>query len=124
MRATTRPKVLRPRAVALTVLAALGLCGCRETASTLYDGVSAVAASQETRYAPGFTEEKFREVAVGQSREDVRTRLGEPLKAWTVASSEHWAYSDSPSDGDYWVRRVSFDSSGRVSEVAAELYVD
>ena len=52
------------------------------------------------------------------------TVAGASIHGRTAASGEHWAYSDSPSDGDYWVRRVSFDSSGRVSEVAAELYVD
>lgn len=124
MNATRRPRELRPLFVVLAVLPALGLCGCREAASTLYDGVSAVAANLETRYAPGFSEEKFREVAVGQSREDVRTRLGEPLRTWKSPTDEYWAYSESPNSGDYWVRSIVFDRTGRVSRVHAELYVD
>jgi outer membrane protein assembly factor BamE (lipoprotein component of BamABCDE complex) len=110
--------------VRLTLLTALTLCGCREAGSALYDGVSAVAANVETRYAPGYSDAKFREVAVGQSREDVRTLLREPLKEWTLGSSEAWDYSDSPSQGDYWIRRVVFDGTGRVKQVHAELYVD
>lgn len=121
MKAMRRHKGARPL---LLALAALGLCGCREAAGAAYEGISAVAANIETRYAPGFSEERFREVGVGQSSEDVRTRLGEPLKTWKVSSGEYWAYSDSPSDGDYWVRGVLFDPAGRVSEVRSELYVD
>jgi hypothetical protein len=124
MRATRLSKVLRRRFVALAVLPVLGLCGCREAGAAVYVGVSAVAANLETRYAPDFSEEKFREVAVGQSQEDVRTRLGEPLRKWTHDAIHYWAYSESPSSDDYWVRLVIFDSTGRVSETRAELYVD
>lgn len=124
MPATSRPREPRHLIVALTVLSALGLCGCREAATTVYEGVSAVAADYETRYAPGYSEEKFREVAVGQSREDVRTRLGEPLRKWKTLAGERWAYSESPNSGDFWVRQVAFDQRGQVEQIHAELYVD
>ncbi len=123
MHAMWRPKVLL-HLLRLTLLPALTLCGCREAGSALYDGVSAVAANVETRYAPGYSDAKFREVAVGHSREDVRALLGEPLTEWTLGASETWNYSDSPSQGDYWIRRVVFDRTGHVSRIDAELYVD
>lgn len=114
----TAATVLRDVVLCVLVLPALCVGAC-------FVGPLALAATLETRYAPGYSEEKFHEVAVGQSREEVRARLGEPLSQhrWDDAT-ESWAYSESPHDSHYWCRVVIFDGTGHVSEVHAELYVD
>jgi len=108
---------LRDVVICVCILPALFLATC-------VGGPPALVATLETHYAPGYSERRFHEVAVGQSREEVLAQLGEPLKKWSHDTSESWAYSMSPRDTHYWNRVVIFDAAGRVSRVHSELYLD
>ena len=107
------------RDVVLCVLVLPALC-----VGACFVGPLALAATLETRYAPGYSQEKFQAVDVGQSRDEVLARLGEPLRKWGHATTESWAYSESPHDTHYWCRVVIFDATGHVERVHSELYVD
>jgi outer membrane protein assembly factor BamE (lipoprotein component of BamABCDE complex) len=113
----TTAMVLRDGILCVLILPVLCLGAC-------VGGPLALVATLETRYAPGYSERRFHEVAVGQSRDEVLARLGEPLRKGAHDSTESWSYSESPNDTHYWCRVVIFDGTGRVSRVHAELYAD
>lgn len=116
-RLRTVATLLRDVLLCVLVVPALCLGAC-------FAGPLVLVATRETHYAPGYSEAKFSEVAVGQSREEVAALLGEPLRKWGHDTSESWSYSESPHDTHYWCRVVVFDATGHVSKVHAELYVD
>ncbi len=110
-------------AALLTLLAAKLLL--RPTFSALYVAVSERIATQDTVWASGFSEAAFARVRVEDTREQVRARLGEPLKTWPFPGGEVWSYTGTLRQDDYWVRQVHFDArTGRVMKVVAELSVD
>jgi hypothetical protein len=84
----------------------------------------------DTAYAPGYSEAAFRSVQIGDSREEVIARLGEPLSIHSVGieGTETWGewlrYSRSPSGKNYLVRQFMLDSEGRVVKILRETYWD
>ena len=77
----------------------------------------------DTEYAPGYSEAAFESVRIGETREAVVARLGEPL--WTFGEErEVLSYTRSPSDSHYLVRMVVLDEKGRVVEKRSEIYWD
>ena len=88
--------------------------------------VTSMVFAEDTVYAPGFDERAFRTVEIGDGREAVLERLGEPLERWNAEPTgvETWSYTASPGSHSYWLRSIRFDDHGRVSEKNAEFYVD
>jgi hypothetical protein len=97
-------------------------------ASLLTVGAYATAAmywSEDTVYAPRYTEAGFESVDIGWERAAVAERLGEPLaRDEDLHGGEWWSYSASAETGYYWVRILRFDAAGRVVEKVAEFAND
>jgi len=116
-------------------------------------GVGAILGAQaglsdQTRYAPGFRAEAFREVETGMIDEEVLQSLGPPLKVYECATVNGrtrwysspwmegpsaignverttWAYSLPGRETDvYRVYSVVFGPDGRVSETVTYLHSD
>jgi len=77
----------------------------------------------DTEYAPGYSEEAFRAVEIGDSREEVMCLLGQPLRVYGLGG-EVLSYSRSPSGSNYLMRDIVLDSEGRVVEIWSQLYWD
>jgi hypothetical protein len=55
-----------------------------------------VALSEDTAYAPGFSESAFREIAIGATETSVRAALGAPLSEAAVEPYTGWLYAPNP----------------------------
>ena len=77
----------------------------------------------DTEYAAGYSEEAFRAVEIGDSREEVMCLLGQPLRVYGLDGKVQ-SYSRSPSGSNYLMRDIVLDSEGRVVEIWSQLYWD
>jgi hypothetical protein len=94
----------------------------------LLDGISGVFWSlcfrEDTEYAVGYSDARFREVEIGMTENDVTQLLGAPLETRSLENDmESWRYSRSPTDTSYRIRSVLFER-GRVEAIYHEFYVD
>ena len=81
---------MNTRAISLILTVALGiLTGCNRA---LFN--------EQTRFAPGYSESKFKLVSQGMPRSDVVGLIGEPLQISTQKWSEAWSYSPAASKPD------------------------
>ena len=83
--------------------------------------------SDETIYAPKFTENAFRSLRVGMTTNEVLLRIGYPLlvhQSDMPPRASIWRYTRAPIDGNYWIRNVHFDDKGRIVSFTAEYYMD
>jgi outer membrane protein assembly factor BamE (lipoprotein component of BamABCDE complex) len=105
------------------VVIAIGIVVFRKA---IADVVAPLIFAENTKYAPGYDETKFRSISKGVSKANVRTRLGDPLAARTFADGETvWYYSEQAAATDnYFVRNVVFDRDGHVVRTFAEFYLD
>ena len=99
------------------------------TGALLVSGVVAalVWASFDTEYSPGYTARVFDAVKVGDSREAVVSRLGEPLSSYDTEPFHQWIFSgdQQPSfaesgTGSGTYTTFTFDSTGRVKNVSGQ----
>ena len=87
----------------------------------------------ETQWAPGFSDAKFRALPLGSSANEVRAALGEPL----TTNGPHgegaivWYYTTGPNgqpmssaDGSTHVRACSFDDDMTLKGKSSYFYVD
>lgn len=80
--------------------------------------------SFDTRYAPGYSEEAFQSIQVGDMKDEVLMSLGEPLRVLGV-NGEVLSYSDSPSGSNYLMRDVVLDTTkSRVIEIRRDIWWD
>jgi hypothetical protein len=88
-----------------------------------------VLLTDDTLYAPGYSDEQFNAIRVGMTEAEVLDRLGPPIDE---PYSPHYEGADwdkgmrwtkSAHDSHYKVRVIRF-RAGRVSEKDAEFYVD
>ena len=80
-----------------------------------------------TEYAPAYSENKFKSVDKGMSKDDVRASLGEPLGREIYTNGvyrEYWRYTKGPPDSSYWSRVITFDQRGIVQDVERKYFVD
>lgn len=86
--------------------------------------------SEDTEYAPGYSEVAFREIEVGDSEADVRAALGEPISEVESTPSVTWLYTDRPfpeftETGEFPDMRSSFTSfrfeSGRCVDIFGQV---
>ena len=79
-----------------------------------------------TVFSRGFSEEKFKGVRAGQTKQDVRVALGEPISKDIDKKThqEYWRYSQAPNNRNYWFRVVVFGTDDRVEEVDRHYFVD
>ncbi len=77
----------------------------------------------DTEYAPGYSEDAFRAVEIGDSSEEVLCLLGQPLRVYGL-NGEVLSYSRSPSGSNYLMRDIVLDSEGRVAEIWSQIYWD
>ena len=79
---------------------------------------------KDTEYAPGYSESAFREIRIGDSRAEVVSALGPPLKTATAEPWESWLYCDATHPGYYenggvggTFTEFTFDQDGKVTTV-------
>ena len=81
--------------------------------------------TDSTQYAPGFSEERFRHIQRGMTREQVLGELGNPLRAVRLGEGgELWYYGWGPPDSNYWLRNLLLSPDGHVESITREFYVD
>lgn len=91
--------------------------------AALYDGLLSLL-PEDTAYAPGYDEARFRALAAPTSAATALEQLGEPLyRSVARDGTETWVYSRSPSDTHYR-ERVLHLRGGTVIEKHHEFYVD
>ena len=83
---------------------------------------------EDTEYAKGYTNENYRRIVIGMSKQDVLKNLGEPLVYWTAMDDSErnrirMSYTRSPGSTDYR-RRVIVLENDRVVEIQSEYWVD
>lgn len=99
-----------------------------------YEGLDGLVLSQilksDTKYSPGYSEERFRLIQVGSSKEKVVALMGPPLEKKVYGNysdklrEEYWWYSESPTSTHFHHRFLVFSSRGLVKEIGHEFYVD
>ncbi len=84
----------------------------------------------ETRYAPGYSESKFRALELGITEAEVLSQLGAPLDKRAARPRIDWLYVDGPwpafaregeAPGHRSYTRVNFDSDGRLVDCWGQL---
>lgn len=102
-----------------------GSIGLGSLVTTIALSISLVYAlfTLDTQYAAGYSEESFQQIELGDTREEVYERLGEPLRIYGL-HDEVLSYSRSPWGSNYHVREVVLDSDSRVTEVRAYIWWD
>jgi hypothetical protein len=79
---------------------------------------------EDTRWVDGFSEEKFSEITVGMTKDEVNGLLGKPLRETCITGCE-WVYSwqADPTASFDW-RSIHFDDFGRVESKRREFFID
>ena len=81
--------------------------------------------TQDTEYAPGYTERAFDSLRLGASQDDVERQLGPPLQVWSSFGCESWSYSrPATTRSNYYQRNVHFDSTGALVRKYRNFYTD
>jgi outer membrane protein assembly factor BamE (lipoprotein component of BamABCDE complex) len=84
----------------------------------------------DTRFAPGYSHFGFWRVRNGDTKDQVRALIGDPVEkgyrnmTLDPDTAEQWFYAVSPSGGNHHVRIVVFSPEGRVSDVIGGYNVD
>lgn len=103
------PIVALPRRLATAILA-ISLLG------------STQCSGDETRAAPGFSEERFSTIHAGMSRAEVDSALGSPLLRVSDPFPETWLYENPAREGPFRLFEpndsVAFDNRDRVSQIS------
>jgi hypothetical protein len=88
------------------------------------DLVYCAAFGHDTAYAPSYWEPAFRRLRIGMSEKETRKVAGAPLREQRDSvGNAYWRYTESPGDTHYWKRELQF-TSGRISAIVNEFYVD
>lgn len=79
----------------------------------------------DTEYAPGYSDDTFRAIKVGDTSDRVLLELGDPLATVNdrAESSRVLFFTRSPQSTHYRLRAIRIDD-GLVKEVIAKVYVD
>jgi len=115
----------RPTALALGTALTVGTAAVVLQVE-LYDGILSVLLPEDTQYAGGYDETRFRQLGLPAPAADVVRELGPPLQRLSrPGGGEAWIYSRSPRDTHYRVRVVHVDIDGGVAtDKLHEFYVD
>ena len=86
----------------------------------------AIACNTDTRYAPGFSEERFERITSGMSQAEVTQLLGAPLFRLPLSDLEVWSYTGPGENprASYWIRNVYFSSSRSVLRTVSKFELD
>jgi hypothetical protein len=63
---------------------------------------------ERTTYAAGFDEARFKFISPGDSRAEVESRLGSPLKTWPDSTDRTTTFQYSVGEATYWQRLIVF----------------
>lgn len=78
----------------------------------------------DTVYAEGFSQQRWRVLALGVSSHDVEASIGQPLRKTRLSRGrEVWHYSVSPGDTHYW-RKIAVLQGGRLVQLQDFFYFD
>ncbi len=82
--------------------------------------------SENTRYAPGYTDDKFLSIRKGMTVEEVHDILGAPIRRYVEdhpIETHYLLYSDSPTSEDYRIRSISIQND-EVVHIRSSYYLD
>jgi hypothetical protein len=114
---------LRVALVALLVVC-LGYLADRMFLDGLLGTSLGVVLPDDTEYAPGYSDERFRDIEPEMTERNVLDALGRPLDQTITSVGETvWRYSRSRKDSNYHVRSVVL-RYGKVVGTIHEFYVD
>ena len=111
----------------LAIIMLIRLWSIRDKAPSTRDALTYVILGwdEHTTYAEKFTEGSFRTLRIGMTAGEVRRMVGPPLDSLGSDSGRVvWRYTVGYPKGTYWLRSVVLDSTKRVVQVAAMLYLD
>jgi outer membrane protein assembly factor BamE (lipoprotein component of BamABCDE complex) len=83
--------------------------------------------SIDTKYAPGFSEEKFGQIKVGMSQDEVFALLGKPLGVQPFSEGTRFFYSEDGAApiGDFaWLGRLIDVKDGKVTKIIKQVFYD
>lgn len=90
-----------------------------------------VACFHVTRWAPGFSEQAFDKITIGDQEGIVRNNLGDPLKIMDTEEGPIWYYTSGPTGevlsyvaGSTHIRGVCFDYERKVRKKLKYFYFD
>jgi hypothetical protein len=106
-------------------LIASALCGFHLLLIDGLDGlIFGLLLKEDTEYAAGYTDTKWRSIRIGMTEADVRAILGEPLQVWqNRGESVGMRWSRSPGDTNYRCRVILLEND-RLVERHAEFHLD
>ena len=79
--------------------------------------------SDTTNYAPGFQEQAFDEICIGDDKDEVLKVLGNPLQQDVRDGLERWRFTESRADSHYRMRQITFEN-GIVVSKQSYYYID
>lgn len=86
----------------------------------------ALLLGENTVYSKNYSDNAFRKITIGMTKEEVEQLLGEPLfiGKFPESSLEIWDYSEQIGSGDNFRRREFSLVEGKVESINAHFYVD
>lgn len=120
----------------ISILLLLGLLWGATSDRLKIDGLSGeiwdLIFTTDTKYANGYSDNRFNQIKIGMTEEEVLGILGAPLTRWSPyhytrfqnkANFVGFQYSECPSDTHYRLRQIYFDN-GIVAERIGYFYID
>ncbi len=119
---------MRPLGIFLLffVAAVIGFCVILEQLSP-YESITEevfLLVDRDTQYAPGYSQQAFGQIQVGDSEARVQSLIGSPLSSQDSGNGSKWLrYSCSPRSTHYRQRTICI-ANGSVAQIVAEMYFD
>lgn len=111
-----------------TILITLFAAGAMSINQIYLDGIEGMIFSaiykEDTVYAPGYSDVKFKKIIIGASSADVIRELGMPIKISDFKEEIYWSYAISPTDSNYRKRIIVLTKGGHVKHKYAFYYID
>ena len=89
--------------------------------------LSRLARKEDTAYAPQYSDDGFRRIAVGMTNDDVTKLVGRPLEVYSVSlegkQCTGWRFSRSANGASYRIRSIVF-CEGHVRKIFREFSLD
>ena len=77
-----------------------------------------------TTFSQKYSESKFKMLRIGETMEQVKATLVEPVSSNSYDKGEVWFYSKGAVDRNFWARTVVFDRAGYVTKIRRYYFVD
>ena len=123
-------RTIKIAAIAVTALA-IGAWACKVAAIREYVGrpsdvffYTLFLFEDTTTFSPKYSEAEFRTIRVGDTQEQVKAKLGEPVSMNRDEEGKVWFYSNGQVDRNFWARTLVLDRTGHVRGGMRYYFVD